>query len=61
MDEFFKIRQEVLQQKKTTESPVATDDAAPPGEDVDAPPGEEPEQVITAVCIRHAILFFMNL
>lgn len=59
LDEFFKIRQEVLQQKKTfDQSPVAADDAAPPGEDVDAPPGEEPEQVITAVSTKTFSLLF---
>ena len=50
VDEFLKIRQEVLQQLKTSEqSPTAADDAAPPGEDIDAPPGEESEQVKIAV------------
>ncbi|KAJ1528804.1 hypothetical protein ONE63_007183 [Megalurothrips usitatus] len=45
IDEFLKIRQEVLQQKKTFEQADAADDAAPPGDDLDAPPGEESEQV----------------
>lgn len=47
IDEFLKVRQEVLQQKKSFEQ-TASDDAAPPGEDLDAPPGEESEAIKAA-------------